>query len=342
MRAILAQRLEWLSAFPQKKRLMIWFVAALLLAFFPILPVSFFALNGIQIRWLIIFAALYELILVCALFLGIVLPLIREIYTIMLASNTSSKSLQKGPFLASLREIAAYIKAIEERQDRVQLLQKQAELDALQSQINPHFLYNTLDTIRGQALEEGCQIAPDMIEALSTLLRYTISHRDDMVPLRQELRSIENYMKIQKFRFSNRFSYVTKIEDDMNDLLALRIPKLTLQPLIENAIFHGIESLLSGGLIQVEIYTTQSRLVINVTDNGVGMDEEQLQRLREKLASSSFTPLAEASPRGSGLAITNVNARIQLLFGQKYGVQVFSTKGIGSQFQVSLPTMEKL
>lgn len=317
-------------------------LAALLLLcmLVPFVPLSFLVGSVLSFQAAILWLLAYVLTLFAALFLFILLPLVKGVAGVIDASHMAPRLAQGHSLTSVLGEVEAFIRANEERQDRVQLLQKQAELDALQSQINPHFLYNTLDTIRGQALEEGCEIAPDMIEALSTLLRYTISHRSDMVALRQELRSVDNYMKIQQFRFSNRFSYETVSDENINDLLSLKIPKLTLQPLIENAIFHGIESLPSGGRIWVELFTTQSRLVIEVRDNGVGMDEEQLQRLREKLASSSITPLEKASPRGSGLAITNVNARIQLAFGEKYGVQVYSTKGIGTQFQVSLPRLE--
>ncbi len=106
-------------------------------------------------------------------------------------------------------------------------------------------------------------------------------------------------------------------------------------------IFHGIEPLLGGGVISVEVYSTQSRLVVNIRDNGVGMDEEQLRILRDKLSSASLTPLSGVSSRrGTGLALMNVNARIQLAYGQQFGLLVFSTKGIGTQFQVTLPIME--
>lgn len=258
-----------------------------------------------------------------------------------LRHTSQFSSSKNNDMLNALSGLDSYFKTLTDREYNLKLLQKQAELDALQSQINPHFLYNTLDTIRGQALEEGSVQTSDMIEALSTLLRYTIGQRGDMVTLGQELKSLDNYIKIQQFRFYNRFTYNKAIEDLDENILMRKIPKMTLQPFVENAIFHGVESLPGEGRINVEIFTTQSRLIISISDNGVGMDEIQLEKLRKKLKTGDFAPELKEKKHGSGIAVTNVNARIKLAFGESYGVTAYSTKGVGSQFQISMPLMEE-
>lgn len=237
----------------------------------------------------------------------------------------------------TIERLDDYLVSLKDKEVSAILLQKQAELDSLQSQINPHFLYNTLDSIRGQALEDGSVQSSEMIEALSTLLRYTISHRSDMVTLGQELKSVDNYIKIQQYRFNNRFEYRKNIEDYGEDLLSIKIPKLTLQPLIENAIYHGIDSLLTKGLIEMDIYCTQTRLIISVSDNGVGMDAEQLESIRNKLKAYVYDPKGSSSTKSTGVAISNVNSRIKLAFGDLYGVTIFSKKNVGSKFQISIP-----
>jgi two-component system sensor histidine kinase YesM len=220
------------------------------------------------------------------------------------------------------------------------LLQKQAQLDALQSQINPHFLYNTLDSIRGLAYTEGAENTADMIEAMSAFFRYSIGGTNDLVELQQEIKSLDNYMHIQKYRFNNRYKVVKQIDSDSNDLLNYRLPKLTLQPLIENAIYHGLEKKTEGGEIILRIITTQSRLIISVIDNGVGMDDSTLRRLNEEFENESIAQLEKPNSETRGVALVNVNARIKLLFGNNFGLTAYSTIGIGTEFQITLPLVE--
>ena len=214
------------------------------------------------------------------------------------------------------------------------ILNKQAELDALQSQINPHFLYNTLDSIRGQALSEGAEDIADMTEALSTFFRYSISNRNHIVTLEEELENIQNYFVIQQFRFNNRFRLsIPPIPPAL--LEGCRLPKLTLQPILENTILHGMEEKLGPGAITIRVTATDSRTLLTISDDGAGMSEETLLRLQEKLRGDGPVSLQRA--RGSGIALPNVNRRIKLLFGEEYGLRVMSTPGLGTDVEISLP-----
>lgn len=221
-----------------------------------------------------------------------------------------------------------------EDSDTASLLRQQAELDVLQSQINPHFLYNTLDSIRGQALTEGAEDIADMTEALSTFFRYSISNRSNVVTLEEELENIRSYFMIQQFRFNNRFRL--EMPEFPKDLLeTCRLPKLTLQPVLENTILHGMEGKIGQGVITLRVEQTESRTVITVSDDGAGMREETLLRLQAKLRGEEPVPLERR--RGSGIALPNVNRRIKLLFGPEYGIRVMSTLGLGTDVEISLP-----
>lgn len=221
-----------------------------------------------------------------------------------------------------------------------QLLQKQAELDAMQNQINPHFLYNTLDSIRGMALEEGSEDTAEMIESLSILFRYTISQSRSIVTIEQELSNVDNYIKIQQYRFNNRF-VVKKIIDEYDDkIMSYKMPKLIIQPIIENAIYHGLDSLINKGKITIRLYTTQSRLIISISDNGKGMNNKELTLLNEKLIKGIYNTHKNPNTTSTGIALINVNARIKLHFGEKYGLVAYSTEDIGTEIQIILPLME--
>lgn len=218
------------------------------------------------------------------------------------------------------------------------LLQKQAELEAMKNQINPHFLYNTLDTIRGYASIENAPITGNMIEILSHLFRYTVSSKQERVTISQELGIAREYIKIQEYR-SNVFIQMIETVDDDVQPDEYYMPKMILQPIIENAIQHGMPGEVSEFVIKIHIYRTQSRLIIRISDNGVGMDTETVARLNKSFMTN---PLDDFKPsysrkRGTGIALTNINKRIKLMFGQECGLYCYSTYGEGAVFEISLP-----
>lgn len=213
---------------------------------------------------------------------------------------------------------------------------KQAEYIALQNQINPHFLYNTLEAIRGEALTQGMTGIADMTEALATFFRYTISKNENLVTLEDELNNAKNYFLIQQYRFGERLNFLIRY-DEQDGVLDFRLPKLTLQPIIENAIYHGIECKVGVANIDVNIETTKSRLIINVIDDGRGIDENTLNALNKTLNTSDTYEVKSATQSKGGIALVNVNNRIKLLFGENYGIRISSTINIGTDVEITLP-----
>lgn len=220
-----------------------------------------------------------------------------------------------------------------------QLMRKQAEFDSMKSQINPHFLYNTLDSIRGYALMEKAPIAADMIEILSRIFRYTISQKNDRIMIREELEMVQDYLAIQRYRLSNQLILDVKVQEGSEGLLDYQVPKLIIQPFIENAVKHGMKDNIQDFCIDIDIGFSGRMMVIAVSDDGCGMSTEQLAQLNEKLYFNEYGKSGSSvkSQTGSGIAIVNVNARIKLLYGETYGVTAYSTQGMGSRFEITMP-----
>lgn len=229
------------------------------------------------------------------------------------------------------------------RDELINIYKKEAEYLALQNQINPHFLYNTLEGIRSEALLAGEDAIAEMTEALATFFRYTISKVDHLVTLEEELENIENYYYIQQFRFGDRLSlkieYEVGEEEDELQALELYLPKLTLQPIIENSIYHGLETKPGRGSLLITISLTDQRLILRVSDDGIGMEQERLLRLNNRLKSLSLEGEPQEKAAG-GIALVNVNNRIKLLFGEEYGIYVYSHIGAGTDVEISLPRVE--
>jgi len=223
---------------------------------------------------------------------------------------------------------------------RAELLSRQAEFSALQHQINPHFLYNTLDSIRGQALIADAMEIADMTEALSTFFRYNIEQKGDFVTLEDELNNVENYFLIQKFRFGNRFDYSLNIEDPY--AMTYLMPKLTIQPVVENAILHGLEAKMGKGHIGIRVTRTAKRLILDISDDGVGMDKTILDSLRERIYCGYRQEQQKVAGGGTGIALCNVHQRIQLFFGENYGISVSSTPTVGTNVQIVIPLIQDM
>ncbi len=219
--------------------------------------------------------------------------------------------------------------------------QKQAEYLALQNQINPHFLYNTLEALRGDTLYEGLNTVSSVIEALATFFRYTITDTGNLTTLENELEHTENYFIIQKYRFGDKINMTVNWPDDKNEVLTLLIPKLTLQPIIENSIFHGLEKKSGNGEITISIETTERFLFINVSDTGIGMTPAILRRINESLQNLAGSPRTNDSQEHQSIALQNVARRIKLLFGSEYGLHLYSTKEIGTDVHIILPKIQK-
>lgn len=242
-------------------------------------------------------------------------------------------------------EIDEITKKVQELMDTGELVnatKKQAQYLALQNQINPHFLYNTLEGIRGETLNAGLENVAKMTEALATFFRYTISNVENLVTLEDELINVNNYYIIQKYRFNDRINLKIEYEaiNEM-EVIMYKIPKLTLQPIVENSIYHGIERNVGIGNISIKIQTTAKRLIITISDNGVGMTEARLQEINDKLSRTSLEYINPDTKTQGGIAIVNVNNRIKLLFGEEYGVCVYSALNVGTDVEITLPLIKE-
>ena len=214
---------------------------------------------------------------------------------------------------------------------------RQAQYLALQNQINPHFLYNTLEGIRSEAVAGGLNVVADMTEYLAKFFRYTISNMENMVTLEEELDNINTYFLIQKYRFEERIGLTIEYDEEEHDLLNhCLLPKLTLQPVVENSIIHGIERKMGFSTVRIVLRCTEKRLIIQVSDDGIGMQPEALDDLNRKLNQSLFESLHNKKKKG-GIALVNVNNRIHLIFGEEYGMTVYSTPGVGTDVMIELP-----
>jgi len=241
------------------------------------------------------------------------------------------------PYSAGMKDTFARLNELLSTRDLLQASKRQEQYLALQNQINPHFLYNTLEGIRSEALTAGLPAVAEMTEALSTFFRYTISNMDNLVTVEDELGNIETYFLIQQYRFGKRLQLrIDMDEEDRQKILAYRLPKLILQPVVENSILHGLECKIGEGTLLVRLETTPSRLLITVSDDGVGMHPSRLEELNRNLAIRSLTHVRGTRHRG-GIAIVNVNNRIKLLFGEQYGVTITSTPGVGTDVDIVLP-----
>lgn len=203
----------------------------------------------------------------------------------------------------------------QELKERVSHLKK-AQVMALQLQINPHFLYNTLDTIKWMTVREEGWDNPSslMLEKLAELYRMTLASDDIVLPLSEEIACLSQYIGILQVRHSGRVQFVWKVDEQ---LLGCRVLKFCLQPLVENAVQHGLRPRSYWGSIVIAARRQEEVLILSVTDDGVGIGQEELQRIEQILAE-------DTAPTGRHIGLSNVHKRIRLLYGNDYGLQIRS------------------
>lgn len=237
-------------------------------------------------------------------------------------------------------EVMKKLRHLLNKQDAIRMSKKQAEYLALQNQINPHFLYNTLEAIRGDAICAGLNSVAETTEALSIFFRYSITGVDSLVTLEEEIDNVENYFTIQHYRFGEKLKLeITYPKEE--EVLRLKLPKLTIQPFVENAIYHGLEKKVDGGIVRVKIDTTIHKLLITISDNGVGMPEEQVEKINSYFDKVAVSYVGEDKKKRGGIAMKNVNSRIKLLFGENYGIHAYSVEGIGTDIKMALPKIRR-
>lgn len=204
---------------------------------------------------------------------------------------------------------------------------RKTELKALQAQINPHFLYNTLDAIGWMCEEERSKEAVEMVNALARLFRISISKGHELIPIAKEVEHAKSYLMIESFRYKNQFTYSFDVEEECLPYLC---NKITLQPIIENAIYHGIDRMVDEGKIDIRILKEEEDIVFTVTDNGVGMSSEQCESI-----------LKSEPGDQTGIGIKNVNDRIKIYFGESYGITITSELDEGTCVKIRMPKVEE-
>lgn len=216
---------------------------------------------------------------------------------------------------------------MKEGQQRQESLRR-TELALLQAQINPHFLYNTLDTIIWLIEAEKTEEAVEMVSNLSSFFRHSLSKGEDVITLEEEERHVRSYLQIQHARYKDIMEYTVDIDPALH---GIQIPKLTLQPLVENALYHGIKLKRAVGLIQICGWKEAGHVILQVSDNGVGMTQDRLEHLRSSMEQNERI----------GFGLSAVNQRLQLQFGKDYGLSVTSREGIGTTVTARIPILEK-
>lgn len=206
-------------------------------------------------------------------------------------------------------------------------LREKAQLEALQAQVNPHFLLNTLNSIRWMATLSGATNVSDMITALADLLDTTLYRKDEMVELSEEVQCLKNYITLQKMRYGDKFELFNEIPEQ---LLSYKVPILILQPLVENAIIHGFHNSDGGGIIILKGNISDDNISIEVQDNGQGIREEVLENL--------LAETGEKKNKYNRIGVKNVHDRIRLIYGKEYGLKINSS-GEGTRIEITLPTV---
>ena len=261
--------------------------------------------------------------------------IIYDAYSRIMGEKGISHELTAANIYEVVNSVITQHKDSRNRELTANLLRHKAELSQLQSQINPHFLYNTLESIRGLALMKNVPEIAEMLESLSQLFRNNTRKIGLLVPLSDEIKNVDNYILIQKFRFQDRFSFEKRIAGSDRDLMKCLIPNFIIQPILENAITHGLEDKPADGKIALSIYSTQSRLIIQVTDNGSGIPDKKLRELVALLNNEHAAEISDSVHVGIG--VININQRIKMQYGNEYGLSIASTVGVGTQVEITLP-----
>ena len=210
------------------------------------------------------------------------------------------------------------------REEEVNL--RKTELKALQAQINPHFLYNTLDSIAWMCERGRNADAVSMVHALARLFRISISRGHELIPIAKEIEHAESYLQIQKYRYKNQFTYEFDVD---SECLGYYCNKITLQPIIENAITHGLELMVDEGRITVQVCQEGEDILFRVRDNGVGMSPEQVASILDRAPSDR-----------TGIGIKNVNDRLKIYFGKDYGLHITSELDVGTCVEIRMPKVQ--
>lgn len=235
-------------------------------------------------------------------------------------------SLEQG-----FNQMADEIQKLMERSISQEQEKRHMERRLLQAQISPHFLYNTLDSIIWMIQGKQYEGAGKMVSLLARFFRVALSKGKDIIPLRQEVEHATSYLSIQNIRFQDKFDFELNIDESLMEYLC---PKITIQPILENAIYHGVENMFGDGEIILSIQEHGEDICIEVSDNGEGMTEEQVEKILHH-------DIGKTSGKGSGVGVYNVDSRIKLLYGENYGISIQSELDEGTIVKILLPKVSE-
>lgn len=281
-----------------------------------------------------ILAILFSIILVYVLAVVFSVPLTKRIKSLKSSMKRVSEGNldtqiavtsndELGVLAQSFNDMVNQIKELVEQISTTERLKRQAELRAFHYQINPHLLFNTLNSIQWKARLLGAKEVQEMIYHLTEVLHENLNFSDELIPIKQELQTIKHYLKVQEIRFGQTFEYIEDIRSECLDYL---IPRMTLQPLFENIFFHAFED--GRGRIELVVIAKPEHLEIILTDNGKGMNQETIEKL--------LIPKHQ-NDKGRGIGVINVDQRVKLHFGMEYGLSIESVIGVKTIFIIKLP-----
>jgi len=233
-----------------------------------------------------------------------------------------------GQICESLNEMSSELNEYVDRVYNAEVQRKNAEMNALQMQINPHFLYNTLESIKAKVVINNDEESARMISILGNMFRWISRTSEKAIPLDEELEYIKNYMELQSYRYDMQMEICQDVPDELLDCL---VPKLILQPVVENVVKHALDSDNREKIFGITVNDEDPEIIITVYDNGNGMEAAKVEEMNTKL--SEWTDQDDFDSIG----LQNVNQRIKLMYGNEYGVQIKSMKGFGTAVKIKLP-----
>ena len=275
------------------------------------------------------------------LFTNSIVTPIKELRTLMKGVESGDLDLrfeeerynnEFGELGHSFNHMVSEIKELINMVYKEQSSKRKAEIEILQSQIKPHFLYNTLDTIAWMAEDYNAKEIVHLVGALTKVFRIGLSKGKEVIELKDEIEHINSYLIIQKYRYEDKLSYKISYDEAVLDVLVL---KLITQPIVENAIYHGIKEKRGKGEININFRKVVDEIIITVEDNGAGISEEKLQNINSMLETGNSFYID--SENGSGYGISNVNTRIKLSYGSSYGLRYYSKLGEFTMVEIRLP-----
>lgn len=300
-----------------------------------------------RMRWIIMLISVLAIVLPTALLVAIIIrfsnntnerleEIFRKIKKIQSGNFDISKTLDGNDEFADVDErlevMAAELKQIINERYIIENERKKAQLLALQMQINPHFMYNTLETINSIAKQAGSHDISIISQKMGEILRYNINHNDkEYVYLQQEIDNVKCYLNIQEIRFGDRLTVFYDIPEELNKYIVL---KFTLQPIVENAIKYAVQNVKDSSMIAITAEVDGENLIVRIQDDGKGMTEQRLLEIRRSLEDSQYI-------ENEKIGLKNVHSRIQMTYGKPYGIEIFSKENKGTSVHLKFPIREE-